>query len=94
MIGFECGGKKYPLIVCKKDQILPFKKTITVPKTPLKYFLAYSDENDVDLIVNHAFTLPLDSQAYQFTLEVDANNFLKHDGRGFLSGKVPALAKL
>uniref|UniRef100_A0AC34FSR3 Uncharacterized protein n=1 Tax=Panagrolaimus sp. ES5 TaxID=591445 RepID=A0AC34FSR3_9BILA len=92
VIGFECGGKKIPLILCKKDQIVPFKKTIRIPKTPLKLFLGFIDKNN--FIVNHVFQFPREAHAYQLTLQIDANNFLLPDTKGVLSTKVPALTKL
>uniref|UniRef100_A0A914Q773 Uncharacterized protein n=1 Tax=Panagrolaimus davidi TaxID=227884 RepID=A0A914Q773_9BILA len=50
IIGFECGGKKFPLI------------------------LAHTDNNKY--IVDQYIRLPNEAHAYQFELEVDANNFL------------------
>jgi hypothetical protein len=41
MIGFKCGEKEYPLIVCEKNEILPFKKTLMLPKLPLEYFVSF-----------------------------------------------------
>ena len=40
MIGFECGGVKHPIIICKKGDVLPFKKTVVVSKSPLQYFVS------------------------------------------------------
>jgi hypothetical protein len=79
MIGFKCGGSEYPLLVCEKDEELPYKKTMMIPRTPLEYFSAYSDENGFNIVEYSPIKLPEDALSYEITLEVDVENSLKHN---------------
>uniref|UniRef100_A0AC35FWG5 Uncharacterized protein n=1 Tax=Panagrolaimus sp. PS1159 TaxID=55785 RepID=A0AC35FWG5_9BILA len=79
MIGFKCGGSEYPLIVCEKGEELPFKKSIMIPRTPLEYFSAYSDDNGFNIVEYSPIELPKNALSYEISLAVDVENTFTHN---------------
>uniref|UniRef100_A0AC34FNF2 Uncharacterized protein n=1 Tax=Panagrolaimus sp. ES5 TaxID=591445 RepID=A0AC34FNF2_9BILA len=71
MIGFKCGENEYPLIVCDRDEALPFKKSVIIPKTPLQYFVRQYDSGSMRY---EELEFSQDAHAYQLSLEVDIDN--------------------
>uniref|UniRef100_A0AC34F807 Uncharacterized protein n=1 Tax=Panagrolaimus sp. ES5 TaxID=591445 RepID=A0AC34F807_9BILA len=41
MIKFKYGDNRYPLMVCKKDEVLPYNKVVTIPKSFLQFSVSF-----------------------------------------------------
>uniref|UniRef100_A0A914Y1X6 Uncharacterized protein n=1 Tax=Panagrolaimus superbus TaxID=310955 RepID=A0A914Y1X6_9BILA len=71
IIGVKCGEKEYPLIGCERDEALPCKKSMIVPKSPLQYF---SRQYGSGGNIYERFKFSPDFHAYKFDIEVDVDN--------------------
>uniref|UniRef100_A0A914Z2C9 Uncharacterized protein n=1 Tax=Panagrolaimus superbus TaxID=310955 RepID=A0A914Z2C9_9BILA len=91
MIASKFDGKHYPLILCKKEDVLPFTKTVTIPRSFLQFVRAATDNNDIDIIENTLIEIPKEVHALKFTLEIDESNFIFADVRGLIFNKVSRL---
>uniref|UniRef100_A0AC34FIB7 ATP-grasp domain-containing protein n=1 Tax=Panagrolaimus sp. ES5 TaxID=591445 RepID=A0AC34FIB7_9BILA len=94
MIRVKYDDKDYPLILCKKGDVLPFKQEVTIPKSFLQFYHGCTGENDIDYIQNKIFEIPKQVHALEFSLKVDVNNFMYANVRGLVFNKIPRFPAL
>uniref|UniRef100_A0AC34F6B2 Uncharacterized protein n=1 Tax=Panagrolaimus sp. ES5 TaxID=591445 RepID=A0AC34F6B2_9BILA len=97
MVRVKYGDKDYPLIICKKHDILPFNQEIIIPKSYLEFtgspfYHAYTDHNDIDVLDAGELEIPKEVHALKFTLEVDVSNFWSAQVRGIIFNKISRLS--
>uniref|UniRef100_A0AC35GZI1 Uncharacterized protein n=1 Tax=Panagrolaimus sp. PS1159 TaxID=55785 RepID=A0AC35GZI1_9BILA len=94
MIQFKYGDKYYPLILCKKHDIVPFNKVLTIPKSFLEFSHAYTGDNDVDVIVRDILNTPKEVHGLKFTYSIDESNFITAANvTGIVSKKISRLCE-
>uniref|UniRef100_A0AC34G8I5 Uncharacterized protein n=1 Tax=Panagrolaimus sp. ES5 TaxID=591445 RepID=A0AC34G8I5_9BILA len=91
MVRVKYGDKNYPLIICKKEEVLPFKQEVTIPKSFLEFTNASTDHNDIDIIDYRTMEIPKEVHALKVLLEIDASNFMFAYVRGIIFNKFSRL---
>uniref|UniRef100_A0AC34GAQ0 Uncharacterized protein n=1 Tax=Panagrolaimus sp. ES5 TaxID=591445 RepID=A0AC34GAQ0_9BILA len=91
MVRVKYGDKNYPLILCKKGDVLPFKQEVTIPRSYLEFTNASTDHNDIDIIDYRTMEIPKEVHALKVLLEIDASNFMFAYVRGIIFNKFSRL---
>uniref|UniRef100_A0A914QUW4 Uncharacterized protein n=1 Tax=Panagrolaimus davidi TaxID=227884 RepID=A0A914QUW4_9BILA len=104
MIRAKYGDEGYPIILCRKHDILPFKEVVTIPKSFLTFcghvpdvpkavaaLQAATDNTDTGVTDLRSLEIPKEVHALKFSLEIDVSNFTLADVTGIIFNKISRL---